>query len=193
MSEATGYMSVHDFLAGERVAEVRHEFVGGRAYAMAGATERHELAATLLSRRIIDGALAPGCRPFTANRLVETPPGSMYYPDVMVACGKASDQMYESYPTLIIEVLSPSTVAVDRREKALAYTAIKTLKMLLLVGPEKRRLLVGPEKRRIEAAWLDDDRSLVWDVFVPGDVVITGYGEIDVERFYDELDATATT
>jgi Uma2 family endonuclease len=151
---------------------------------MAGASERHDLAAGLLYEAVAPGARAAGCRPFTANRLVKTRAGSMYYPDVMVACGKAPDRMYETSPTFIVEVLSPSTATIDRREKALAYTAIESLRMLLLVDPEYRR---------IEAAWLDDSGGLVWDVFGPGDVVVTGYGDLDVERFYDELDATATT
>jgi Uma2 family endonuclease len=184
MSEAVAFVSVEDFLAGEQDAERRHELVGGRIYLMAGATERHDLAAGLLYEAIAQGARAAGCRPFTSNRLLRTRTGSMYYPDVMVACGKAPDRMYEEYPTLVVEVLSRSTAGTDRREKALAYTAIETLKMLLLVDPDNPR---------IEAAWLDDDGRLVWDVFGPGDIVLTGYGDLDVERYYDDIDATATT
>jgi Uma2 family endonuclease len=156
---------VEDFLAGEQVAQRRRELVGGRAYTKPGATERHDLAAGLLLVSVIEGALAAGCRAFSANRLVRTRAGSMYYPDVMVACGKGPHQMYETSPTLVVEVLSPRTASVDRREKALAYTAIVSLRMLLLVDPDDRR---------IEAASLGDDGELVWDLFGPGDVVVTG-------------------
>ena len=184
MTEAITYMSVEDFLAREDAADRRHELVGGRSYTKPSATERHALAAGLLLTTVAEGALSAGCRPFSASRLVRTPAASMYYPDVMVACGKAPHERYETHPTLVVEVLSPWTADVDRREKVLAYTSIASLRMLLLVDPDDRR---------IEAARSNDDGRLIWDVFGPGDVVITGYGDLHVERFYDQLDATATT
>jgi Uma2 family endonuclease len=183
MAEAFAHVTFAEFLAGEQRSEQRHEFVGGRVYAQAGATERHDLAATLLFRELSAGALAAGCRPFTANRLVHTRNGSAYYPDIMVACGKAPDPLYETDPTLVVEILSPSTAAFDRREKATAYAAAGSLGMLLLVDPDNRR---------IEAA-SGEDGTLRWRAYGPGDVIFTPYGNIGVDDFYDTLDAIATT
>jgi Uma2 family endonuclease len=183
MAEALAYVSFEEFLAGEQRSEQRHELVGGRIYAQAGGSERHDLAATLLFQRLASGALRAGCRPFSHNRLVRTRNGSAYYPDIMVACGKAPDDFYETDPTLVVEVLSASTEVIDRREKATAYAACRSLALLLLVDPHYRR---------IEAAGVEDGR-LGWRAYGPGSVVFTPYGDIDVDAFYDELDAVATT
>lgn len=171
------------FLVGEQHSDQRHELVGGRVYLQAGGSERHDLAAGLLYEAVAAGARQRGCRPFIANRLVHTRHGSAYHPDVMVACGKAPDRLYETDPTLVIEVLSPSTAGVDRREKAAAYTASPTLALLLLVDPDSRR---------IEAASTQDG-TLSWRAYGPGSVVFTDYGDLDVDGFYDSLDASATT
>lgn len=183
MSEAIAFVGISDFLEGEGRADRRHELVGGRVYAMAGGSERHDLAAGLLFEALATGARRAGCRPFTANRLVRTRYESAYYPDVMIACGKAPHRLYETDPALVIEVLSPSTADIDRREKASAFAASGSLDLFLLVDPDNRR---------IEAARLVGDQ-LTWSVYTSGDVVATSYGDIDVDMFYDQLDGAATT
>jgi Uma2 family endonuclease len=183
MSEAIAQVGLEEFLAAEQDSERRHELVGGRVYAMAGGSERHDLAATLLFGILAPPALAAGCRPFTANRLVYTRLGAGYYPDIMIACGPAPDRLYETDPTVVIEVLSPSTANVDRREKALAYAASPELRLLMLVDPEQRRIEVATVHHGV----------LAWDVRGPGEVIRTGYGDVDVDALYDALDAAATT
>lgn len=167
----------------ERQSEVRHELVGGRVYTMAGRSERHGLAAQLLYEALAAGARQKGCRPFVANRLVRTSSGAAYYPDVMVICGPAVDVYHEEDPTLVIEVLSPSTEDIDRREKAIAYA----------LGPSLMQyLLVDPSRRRIEVA-RPSSSGLAWEAFGPGNVIVTDYAVIDVAAFYDQLDSIATT
>lgn len=183
MSEAVSFTTFEEFLVGEEHAERRHEFVGGRIYAMAGGPERHDLAAGLLYERLAPGARQQGCRPFAGNRLVHTRSGSTYYPDVMVACHKAPHRLYETDPTLIIEVLSPSTADIDRREKTTAYAASEALVLLLLVDPDNRRI----ETAHTVNKWLQ------WDAYGPGDVIVTDYGDIDVDELDDQIDAVATT
>lgn len=114
MIEGIATYTEAEYLAIEERSEVRHEFVGGRLYQMSGGTERHELAVAALARRLYPGARAAGCRTF-ANRQLRVPSGDHFYPDVMVACGKASNLLYEERPTLIVEMLSPSTAAEDRK------------------------------------------------------------------------------
>jgi Uma2 family endonuclease len=178
MSEAIATYSEAEYLAREERSDVRHELVGGRVYQMAGGTERHELAVAALVRRLHPGARAARCRTF-ANRQLRVPSGDHYYPDVMVACGKAANQLYEERPTLIVEVLSPSTAAEDRKGKLRAYTTCGSLERYVLVDPVFRRFEVFVHGG--------------WHSFGSGEPVETGYGVIDVDEFYDELDAEATT
>ena len=183
MSEAIAWVSLDDFVSGEERSERRHELVGGRLYLMAGGSERHDLAAGLLYELVAGRARAANCRPFTANRIVHTRHDAAYYPDVMVVCGPAAHRLYETDPTLVIEVLSPSTADTDRREKALAYAASPTLRHLLLVDPDKRRIEVAQRT----------GTDHTWKAYGPGDVVVTDYGPIDLDAFYDQLDSIATT
>jgi Uma2 family endonuclease len=183
MSEAIAWVSLDDFVTSEERSERRHELVGGRLYLMAGGSERHDLAAGLLYEFVASPARAAKCRPFMANRIVHTRRDAAYNPDVMVVCGPAAHRLYETDPTLVIEVLSPSTADTDRREKALAYAASPTLRHLLLVDPDKRRIEVA---QRTGA-------DLTWKAYGPSDVIVTGYGPIDLDAFYDQLDSIATT
>jgi Uma2 family endonuclease len=158
--------------------------VGGRIYALAGGTERHDLAAGLIYELVAAEARSAGRRPFTANRLLLTPSGNAYYPDVMVVCGSAPHRLYENNASLIIEVLSPSTSDVDRREKAVAYAELASLQQLVLVHPDVRR---------IEVAEPGGGSIQDWQAFGPGDLVKTAYGDIDLDALYDVIDRTATT
>lgn len=107
-----------------------------------------------------------------------------YYPDVMVVCGQAPHRLYETDPALIVEVLSPSTADVDRREKAVAYAEATSLRLLVLVDPDTRRMeLARPVSGAID----------VWEVRGPGEVLATEFGDIDVDTLYDSIDRTATT
>lgn len=184
MSEAIAFCSFDEYLQAEQVSERRHELVGGRVYAMAGGSERHDLVAGLIYEAVATPSRARGCRPFTSNRLVRTPNGNAYYPDVMVVCGPATHRLYETEPVLIVEVLSRSTADTDRREKVVAYAEAPSLRLLLLVDPDARR---------VEAARPEGGRVSEWELFGPGRVVDTGFGDIDVDALYDMVDATATT
>lgn len=184
MTEAIAYLTFEDFLEGELRAEHRHELVGGRAYAMSGGTERHDLITGLIYEALAPGARARGCRPFTSNRLVRTRDDSAYYPDVIVVCGKAPHVQHETDPTVVVEVQSPSTRSIDRREKVVAYSQAPTLRLLLLVDPNDRR---------IEAAYPLHGKVHHWTVYGPGDLIVTDYGDIHVDELYDALEATATT
>lgn len=184
MSEAIAFLAFPDYVEEETRAPCRHELIGGRLFATAGGTERHDLASGLIYEALAPGARQAGCRTFTANRILRTPSDAAYYPDVMVACGRAPHRLYEEDATVIVDVLSPSTVGIDRREKAIAYAAIRGLELLLLVDPNERR---------IEAARPFERRITSWELYGPGQVIATGYGEIDVDLLYDTIDSSATT
>ena len=181
-TEEASSFAFEDFLWLEEDAQRRHELVGGRVYAMAGGSERHDLAAGLVYEALAPEARAKGCRPFTANRLLRTA-GATYHPDVLVVCGPAEHRYYENVASVVVEVLSPSTTDVDRREKATAYAQLPSLSAYLLVDPDRRR---------IEMA-MPDDSGLRWDAYGPGSVLVTPMGVLDVDALYDALDQSATT
>lgn len=183
MTEAIAVLSFEEFCEAESRGDRRHELVGGRVYAMAGGSERHDLAAGLMYEAIARNARGAGCRPFIANRLVRVASGNGYYPDVVVVCGPAAHRLYEQNPSFVVEVLSRSTEDVDRREKSQAYATSSSLRQYVLVDPDHRRIEVA---RPVDA-------KLEWSVLGSGDVLDTGYGIIDIDAYYDDLDAAATT
>jgi len=162
MTEAIALTSFGDFIDGEARSERRHDLVGGRVYAMAGGTERHDLAAGLGYELLATGARTKGCLPFTANRLVRTRSGNAYYPDVMVACGPAPHRLYETDPALVVEMLSPSTADVDRREKAVAYAEADSLQLLVLVDPGVRWIELARPNHGVIDAWKSADLVMCW-------------------------------
>jgi len=182
-SEELPHYTLEQYLAVEEASQVRHEFVGGRIYAMSGGTERHDLLTGLIYEVLAAAARREGCRPFIANRQARV--GSAhYYPDVMIVCARSAERLYETDASLIVEVSSRSTVDTDRREKASAYATLPGLSLYVLVDPERRR---------IEVAQRRSDGDLLWRVFGPEGVVPTRYGALDVDALYDALDATAIT
>jgi Uma2 family endonuclease len=182
VSEAASAVTFEDFLAGERAGGLRREWVGGFVYAMVGGTERHDTMVEALRDVLGAGARQAGCRRFTGNRLVRTP-SAAYYPDLLIVCGKAADDYYETDASLIVEVRSPTTADVDRREKAVAYATLPGLGHYLLVDPYYRRIEVGV---RSSEGWR-------WETFGPGAVVLTPYGDIRIDALYDEVDAASST
>lgn len=86
---------------------------------------------------------------------------------------------------MVVEVLSPSTSQdLDRREKAVACAESGALELLLLVDIPARQ---------IEVARPADGRIRNWQVYGPGDVVGTRYGDIDIEALFDLVERSATT
>lgn len=185
MSEqAVTALTQAEFLAWEERQPERHELVGGRTYAMSGGTERHSLMAGHLAALLTPAARTTGCRTFRADRKLRVASGDVYYPDVLVVCGKAAAVQYEADATLVVEVLSPSTRSQDRREKLRQYGTLQSI---------SHYLIVEPDVRRIEVARWDSHRELIWMTLGPGDQLTTPYGTWDVDGIYDVVDSDATT
>ncbi len=139
-------VSVADYLAGERDGQQRHEFVGGMAYAMAGASKEHNTIAGNLFAALHAHLHGARCRVFMADVKVRAELAHkdiFYYPDVAVACdARDTDRYFIRYPKVLIEVLSDDTAHVDRREKFLTYTQIETLEEYVLVDQGKMEVTV---------------------------------------------------
>jgi len=146
-------MSEEDYLADEPGSEIKHEFVAGQVYAMAGASERHNTIALNMALHLKAISRGSSCRVFISDMLLHVPAnGAYYYPDVMLVCDPAdTESRFKSSPCLLIEVLSDSTEMIDRREKLLGYRKIPSLQHYLLVAQDQRR--VECYSRHPEGSW----------------------------------------
>jgi Uma2 family endonuclease len=127
--------SEEEYLEGEELSEVRHEYVDGQIFAMSGANERHNRITVNVGFRLRAAARGGRCGVFISDmRLHIKDRRIYYYPDVMLTCHEADDQeLYKERPCLVAEVLSASTEAIDRREKLSVYRTIPSLRYILLI------------------------------------------------------------
>jgi Uma2 family endonuclease len=132
------FVRAEDYLAAEETSEVRHEYLGGLVYAMAGETTTHNQIAGNLYLAARQRLKGKPCRVFMSDIRVNFDLRNdqyFYYPDIVVTCDKRDTHpRFVRYPKLIIEVLSESTERVDRREKFFAYTSIASLEEYVLVA-----------------------------------------------------------
>lgn len=135
-----------DYIAGELLSQVRHEYIAGRVYAMAGKSVNHNHIAANFLVELGVHLRGKKCAPFMNDmkvRIRDAGDETYYYPDVMVNCDPAGQQTYFcDTPALIVEVLSPGTEAIDRREKVIAYRRIPSLHTYILAEQEKREITV---------------------------------------------------
>jgi Uma2 family endonuclease len=138
------YISPEDYLEGERVSPIKHEYRRGQVYAMVGAKKPHIVIAgnliTLLNNHLDDTP----CIVLNSDikvRLEEA--DCYYYPDVAVTCDERDTNSTEDfilYPILVIEVLSPSTAAFDRGEKFADYQTSPSLREYVLINQSQMRV-----------------------------------------------------
>jgi Uma2 family endonuclease len=134
-------ISEEEYLTGEQESTIRHEYVNGQVYAMAEASDKHNLIAVNMSS-LLNTQLPDHCEVFIADMKVRIQTKQdiiFYYPDVMVSCAE-DDQAtyYREGPCLIIEVLSQSTERQDRFEKFWTYQQIPTLQDYLLLAQDRQ-------------------------------------------------------
>ena len=149
-------MTVEEYLAFERASETRHEFWGGLVYSMAGASERHVIITGNTHARIHSQLLERDCMPYANDMRVRlNGRGDFAYPDVVVVCGQRlfDDSELDTLlnPTLIVEVLSPSTETYDRGKKFSFYQQLASLQEYLLISQE--RMYIEQYVRQGIAAW----------------------------------------
>nr|WP_315230349.1 Uma2 family endonuclease [uncultured Albidiferax sp.] len=155
-----------EYLAAELHATVRHEFLHGAVYAMAGGSANHNRVTLNLAGRCNMHADAE-CQTFASDMKLRLDGGNLfYYPDVMLVCDpRDNDDYVKTSPCLIAEVLSPSTQLTDRREKWQAYQKLPSLREYLLLAQDKP--VVEVFKRVNLRQWgltvLGEDDTLVLD------------------------------
>jgi Uma2 family endonuclease len=139
------FLTPEQYLEIERNAELRSEYYNGEMFAMAGAAPPHNLINPNLTRELSQQVRPRPCLVYSNEQRVLVAPTGLYtYPDIVVVCGEPrylGDLDTLLNPTLIVEVLSPSTEAYDRGRKFGHYRAIESLSAYLMVASE----LIGAE------------------------------------------------
>lgn len=133
-------MTVEEYLEWESQQEMRHEYVYGELFAMTGGTIPHNDIALNLYTALRPHLRLRGCRINVSDVKVQVSLASpYYYPDIIVSCDTQdrNARKFIQSPTLIVEVLSPSTEAKDRGEKFISYQTMSSLQEYVLIDSEK--------------------------------------------------------
>jgi Uma2 family endonuclease len=154
---ASTQYSFEDYLAIERELDTRNEYIGGQVYAMTGAKENHNLIVVNLAAELRARFKQRPCRVFANDMKVRINlADASTYPDVLALCGEREfhDQRKDIIcnPSLIVEVLSPSTEAHDRGDKFALYRRLPSLQDYLLISQE--RMAAELYTRQADGRWL---------------------------------------
>ncbi len=179
-------MTHEEYVALERTAFEKHEYVNGRVYAMAGGSPEHARLAAAISAELRAALRGRPCAAFTSDlrvRILAT--GRSTYPDVSVVCGQferaPGDEDAVTNPTLLVEVLSDSTEHDDRGEEWAHYQRVPTL---------REYVLVSQHARRVEVFSRDEADPRLWHYREYRDgarAALPGLGvELDVDEVYSD-------
>lgn len=163
-------ITASEYLLFEQRSEIKHEFVSGHVYAMAGGKPRHNQISVNLLTELASALRPTNCVVYNSDQRVRNQPGDTYfYPDCSVACGPkfdAKDPTSLINPVLVCEVLSPATQQYDLGDKAELHTRFETIRSLLFVSSEEVR---------VELRERSDAAALPWttSVFTGLDDVVT--------------------
>ncbi len=133
--------TIEEYLAFENASEEKHEYYDGEIFAMSGAKVDHNIISSNLSTELGQVLKGKPCRPLGSDQRVYIPKNSLFtYPDISIVCGKVETKEDDEWnmlnPTVIIEILSPSTKNYDRGDKFKLYRDIPTLREYILVDSE---------------------------------------------------------
>jgi Uma2 family endonuclease len=154
-AERPTFVCVEEYLATEERAETKREYIDGWARAMTGATVRHNQVAVNTLVHIAIALKGHSCRPYSSDmklRVRNQENTRFYYPDLQVICERnAPSDQFQDTPTLIVEVLSPSTRQYDLDEKLNAYLSIPSLQWYIILEQHQPSAIV---MRRTEKGFL---------------------------------------
>jgi Uma2 family endonuclease len=137
------YITPEEYLQMEEQSAIKHEYIDGYIYAMAGATDPHVTIALNLASLLRNHVRGSGCRVYIADMKARIESlNRFYYPDVMVTCDQRDQETptYKRFPCLIVEVLSDSTEAFDRGDKFADYQVLESLKEYVLINTKRQRI-----------------------------------------------------
>ncbi|MBO0614860.1 Uma2 family endonuclease [Thiothrix fructosivorans] len=152
-AENPTYITEQKYLEGEKLAEIRHEYVDGVVYAMAGTSLRHNDIALNIAFALRLATKNTHCYLHMLTVKVRISKRKIfYYPDVIVSCEQdEADEYYLEKPCLIVEVTSKSTEWKDFTEKLIAYQKLASLQVYLIVAQDQPQVTLF--YRDAEGAW----------------------------------------
>jgi Uma2 family endonuclease len=150
-------LTPEEYLAMERHAPTKSEYLRGEVYALAGASRQHVMIMTNTIVALATRLKGRPCAVFGSDLRVKVPLTGLYtYPDVSVVCGEAQFEDREQdnllHPTVIVEILSDSTERYDRGDKFAHYRRLESLTDYILIS--QHRPLVEHFARQPEDSWL---------------------------------------
>lgn len=142
MGQALTNLSLREFLSWEDQQVERHEFHRGEIFAMVGARRVHNAVCGNVFAALKQQLRGKPCRAFIESMKVQIGSDTIVYPDVFVTCDPADLQTEHlfSAPTVVVEVLSPTTQAYDRGSKFTLYRSLPSLKEYVLIDPDTREI-----------------------------------------------------
>lgn len=156
-SKSYTYISPEEYLEGEKISPIKHEYREGEVYAMSGASKAHDKIAVNMLAMLSSHVRGTGCSVYSSDMKVRVEAADVfYYPDVKVTCDarddRNPDEQFIRYPRLIVEVLSPTTQGFDRGDKFANYRLIETLQEYVLISQE--RMMVECFRLNAEGRWV---------------------------------------
>lgn len=163
------HFTIEEYLEMENAATEKHEYYKGEIFAMSGAKENHVDICGNVWAGLKSKLKGKPCKPRGLDMRVYIPENSLFtYPDLAVFCGERKtlndDKMNAINPTVIIEVLSPSTKKYDRGEKFELYKAIPTLADYILIDSESIKAEVW--HKAVNGEWLVTEYSTLSEVML---------------------------
>jgi Uma2 family endonuclease len=160
-------LTPEQYLEIERQAPFKSEYYAGEMFAMAGASERHNMIVTNLGGELRRQLKNRPCKNYSNDMRVRVEATGLHtYPDIVAICGEARflDEHNDTLlnPSFIVEVLSPTTEAYDRGEKAWHYRQIASLAEYLLVSQDRRH--IEHYVRQADDQWLLSESDDLQDV-----------------------------
>jgi Uma2 family endonuclease len=160
-------LTLEQFLEWESAQPERHEYFRGEVFAMTGGRRSHGRVVANLLRHLGNRLDGSPCQVFSESMKVQVGIDTILYPDVFVTCDRddlRTEQIFRA-PTVIIEVLSPTTQAYDRSKKFALYRRVPSLKEYVLVDPDTRR--VEGFRAGAGGAWTFHDMSEAAELSLP--------------------------
>jgi Uma2 family endonuclease len=135
------HLSIEEYLEFEKDSDEKHEYYKGEIFAMSGALVPHNIIASNTLGGLFQKLKGKGCRPFNSDMRIHIEKNTLFtYPDISVICGEVltlnDDNFNALNPTVIIEILSPSTKSYDRGDKFKLYRDIDSLKEYILIDSQ---------------------------------------------------------
>ncbi len=149
------YISPEEYLKLEELSPLKHEYIQGEVYAMAGASDAHVTIGVNLVTLLRNHVRGSGCRVYMSDMKARIESKNIYYyPDVMVTCDGRDKafQSFKRHPCLIVEVLSNGTEGFDRGDKFADYQELETLQEYVLISQKRER--VECFRRNAEGLWV---------------------------------------